>query len=40
VFFADRLAWFRVLTSGEHGQFQSWRGIDYFLLALTGWNPG
>lgn len=26
VFFADRLAWFRVLTSGEHGQFQSWRG--------------
>jgi hypothetical protein len=35
VFFADRLAWFRVLTSGEHGQFQSWRGIDYLLLALT-----
>jgi hypothetical protein len=30
------LAWFRVLTSGEHGQFQSWRGIDYLLLALTG----
>jgi hypothetical protein len=30
------LAWFRVLTSGEHGQFQSWHGIDYLLLALTG----
>ncbi|WP_221174557.1 hypothetical protein [Pseudomonas fluorescens] len=30
------LAWFRVLTSGEHGQFQSWRGIGYLLLALTG----
>jgi len=24
----------------EHGQFQSWHGIDYLLLALTGWNPG
>ena len=35
MFFADRLAWFRVLTSGEHGQFQSWHGIDYLLLALT-----
>jgi len=30
------LAWFRALTSGEHGQFQSWHGIDYLLLALTG----
>jgi hypothetical protein len=34
------LAWFRVLTSGEHGQFQSWHGIDYLLLALTGSGPG
>jgi len=26
----------RALTSGEYGQFQSWHGIDYLLLALTG----